>query len=776
MGPENKSHLVPLGGADWAAWRDVVVRGAGFPAEAAQALTDPELAAAADAAMRDAGQRPAYLEEYQSAVVRLSAAITKIAQSPRFREAVAWQNPKLIKLCLDKVAAGEPRNVRGRNHELTITNYLQRYSLKNDTVGFIGPVGWARWVEAGPPLAMLVGTSFLARRTVYFEVWAIDAVARALSADPALRPWLVPRLFAGHRLDGTALHVSGRVPVALTACQSALLALVDGVRSVRDIAAEMARTQFSELGDPTSLLAAFDALVARSLVRLDLVGAIEAWPERTLLKRLERIGQREVRERAIGIVQSLVAARDRVSASAGDDIALEAAQSELADRFIAVTGLAGERRGGETYAGRSLVYEDTVRAARVELGPAVREELSRPLRLLLDSARWLAAEIGRECDRLFLDLYERRAQQRGSTAVPLASILSLATPQLFYNRRSLPAPAQLAVAEFQRRWATILQVPPDARDVRLRSEDLLERVAELFPARQLPWATAIQHSPDVMLAAADVGAVERGDYLFVLGELHLSFNTMESRLFVEQHDDPAWLLAAAEADLGDRRIYGIAPKDAHSVTSRTSPPSALMSPRYTYWTIHPEAATPPAPIIPGADLFVHREGDRLVVRSSSGAFQAPLAHVLGEQLSGVAVNAFKLVARSSHSPRITIDRLVIARQSWTFPAADVAWAAVRSEAERFLGARSWRQRNRLPERAFYTVPVEDKPTFVDFSSLPYVNLLAKAIRRSLAEENGSVTLTEMLPDQSELWLQDQDGSRYTSELRILTVDQRMTEA
>jgi hypothetical protein len=145
---------------------------------------------------------------------------------------------------------------------------------------------------------------------------------------------------------------------------------------------------------------------------------------------------------------------------------------------------------------------------------------------------------------------------------------------------------------------------------------------------------------------------------------------------------------------------------------------------------------------------------------------------MGEMLSGASLNAFKPVAHGAHRPRITIDRLVLTRESWTFPAAELAWASLRSEADRFLGARRWRLRHGLPERAFYTVPVEDKPTFVDFSSLAYVNILAKSIRRSAAEEDGSVTLTEMLPDQSQLWLTDQDGHRYTCELRLLAVDQQ----
>src|SRR3954452_9217992 len=99
-----RSHLVPLGDTGWATWRDVVLRGAGFAASSVTALSHPELAAAADAAVRDPGRLPAYLEEHQAASDRLSAAMQKLAASPRFREAIAWQNPKLVAHCLDKLA------------------------------------------------------------------------------------------------------------------------------------------------------------------------------------------------------------------------------------------------------------------------------------------------------------------------------------------------------------------------------------------------------------------------------------------------------------------------------------------------------------------------------------------------------------------------------------------------------------------------------------------------------------------------------------------------
>jgi hypothetical protein len=785
-GTGERSHLVPLSRAGWATWRDVVLRSTGFPADIVQALTDPALAAAADAAdpqAADPGAAPggtdragalaAYQEEYRSATERLSAAVREIASSPRFREAVAWQNPKLIKLCLDKVAAGEPRNVRGRNHEITVASYVQRYGMKNDTIGFVGPVGWARWTDDGDPLRVEVGEQFLARRTVYFENWAIDAVARVLAADPEVQPWLVPRLFAAHRLDGGTLHVPGQDPVALTPRESTVLSQVDGVRTVLAVAAALASSAFPELAGTPALLAELDALAERGLVQLDLLGPIDAWPDRALLTRLERIGDPSARQRALQLVGRLLTARDQVSAAAGDDVALEAALAELGECFSAITGEDGERRAGQTYAGRTLVYEDTVRATRVALGPAVRAELSDPLCLLLDSARWLVAQIGAEFDRLFLELYEDQVARSGGSTVPLDTLLGLAAPHMYYDIRNLSEPVRRAVGEFQRRWAEVLRIPADARqvrEVRRSSAELAGRVAELFPARPAPWATAIHHSPDFMLAAADDGAIERGEHLYVLGELHLSYNSMESRLFVQQHEDPARMLAAAEADLGARRIYGIASRDLPGVSSRVSPPSALLSPRYTYWASHRESAEPAAPIVPSVDLLVHREGDRLVVRSRCGTVHAPLPAVAGEPLAAACVNAFKPVARSPRSPRITIDRLVVARESWSFPAADLAWAAVKSEADRFLAARAWRRRHGLPERAFYKVPVQDKPTFVDFTSLVFVNILAKSVRQS-AEVGGSVTLTEMLPDRSQLWLRDAAGARYTSEFRMLGVDQ-----
>jgi len=768
----DQDHLARLGDTDWRLWRDIALRSAGFAAEQVLALGDPALAAAADTAVADPGRLEDYRAEYRAAGPRLSAAVQRVAVSPRFREAVAWQNPKLLAQCLDKAAAGEPRNVRGRNHELTIASYLQRYCLKNDTIGFFGPVGWASWADDGPPLLVRVGERPLSRRTVYFEAWAIDTVARTLGADPAVRPWLVPRRLSAHRLAGAILQLPTK-QVPLAGADRDLLRLADGNRTVADIAAELTWSEYPELAEPDELFQAYRRLADRGHVLLDLIGPIEARPERTLRAKLVRIADPAVRDPALAKLDSLIAARDRVAAAAGDDAALTVALAELSSCFSDLTAMPGERRPGETYAGRTLVYEDTVLGTRVPLGPGLRQALAGPLGVLLDSARWLVAEAAVAYDQLFREFYQHRVAQTGTAAVPLSTILSLATRDLHFSLRGLAKPVQRAVEEFQRRWALVLGEPDLAGGpVRVSSAEIADRVAEQFPARPAPWRIAIQHSPDLMLAAADEDAIHRGEFRFVLGELHVSFNTMESRLFVEQHDDPASLVAAAGADLGEHRVYAIPPKDWPGVSSRVSPPSALLSPRFRYWTQHSEAIEVPGPSMPAADLEVYAEDQQLLVRSRSGDFQAPLAEVASEFLGSAVVNAFKPMAKAAHTPRVEIDQLVLARESWTFRAAELDWAAIKSEPDRFLAARRWRSEHGLAERAYYKVPVEDKPTFVDFSSLVYVNMLAKAIRRSAEVEDGTVAISEMLPELSELWLVDADGARYTAEFRVLALDGR----
>ena len=756
---------VRLGGSAWSIWPDIAVRGAGFPARMVLSLVDAELAAAADAAA-DAGET-GYQQAYAQAVQRLSEAIRAVAGQPRLREAIAWQNPALIPTCLDKLLGGEPRNHRGRDHEQAVVSYLQRYALKNETIGFFGPVGWARANPAGPALSVRPGRGLLGRRTTYFESWGIDELAGAIAELPGVVDWLRPRRDTALVLEGDTIGYPNGASRVLSPLQARLVAAADGSRAVTDLLGEVA--------GGAGGLAALLELDSLGVIALAPVGPVDARPEQLLADELGLIPDPLARHSALRPLTELVAARDAVAAASGSAEDVLAATAALGEVFARHTGRADTRRSGRSYAGRTLIYQDAVRDVRIDLGAAVLDALGAPLALVLDSARWLMQQIAQQYRELFDQLHQAETRRSGTAEVPLARLLELATPALYAAGRSLPEPIEAALRDFQRRWRYVLGLPDGVGQHQVGCADISARAAQAFAVTGEPiWSTAIHCSPDVMLAAAGPEAVAAGDFLLVLGELHMSVNTLEGRLFVEQHPDRDRLLAWAEADHATTgRIYAIPPKNSLVVSSRGSPPSALLSPQWTYWSRSEgtDSAWPPAPVLAAADLAVVASPAGPVVRSRSSGAHYDLLETLSDFLSGAVINAFRPVTPSGHQPRVTIDRLVLSRQSWRLPVAGAGWARIPDEGARYLQARRWRQECGLPERAFVSVPVEDKPTALDFGSLALVNLLAKLIRRTAeADPAGSVRITEMLPDLDQLWLPDADGERYSCEFRMVAVD------
>ena len=755
------THLVPLGRTGWSLWREAAVRSAGFPAAGLLAVCDAGLARAVDETdgrdPADAGLRAAC----QAAAGRLSAAVAGLAADPLFREAVAWQNPALIESCLDKLVRGEPRNVRGRLHESTVVRYLQRYSLKNDTIGFFGPVGWATLSPERLGLEVWPGPELLAARTTHFEMWAVDEVARALAQRPELSGWLIPRPALAAVVTGGVLHRPMRPVVQLTEAEIAVFGRCDGRRTAAEVVAQARGAS----------LAALFRLAKLGAVHIGLDGPVDSWPERALRRKLAVAGDEAARARALADVDRLIAARDAVGAARGAEDVVKRT-GELAQIFEEITGAGATRRPGQAYAGRTLVYQDTRRDVDVRVGRAVLDELAAPLGLVLDSARWLVARAAAEYRELLAAMYQEEAGPGGGPGVPLGYLFARAAPDLTASAHALPPPVQAAVQEFQRRWRRVLAWPDGVRQHTVTAAALAGGVEREFGGAAVPWRTAMHHSPDIMIAAASPQAVLDGKFLLVLGELHLAVNSLDNRFFIQHHDDPARLRAAAEADLDGQRIYAAPPKNSPFVSSRVWPPITLLSPTYTYWTWsgEPCSVDPPGPVLPGAGLMVHRRDGRLSVTCGSTGPEYDLLEVLGEILSTAVVNAFRPFPAAPHRPRITIGRLVIARESWTFPATGTGWAFVKDEAARYAAARAWRAGHDLPERVFAVLPVERKPIGVDFTSLALVNILAKEIRRTAEAGAPTFTVSEMLPGQGELWLPDRTGQRYTSEFRLVAVD------
>lgn len=130
------------------------------------------------------------------------------------------------------------------------------------------------------------------------------------------------------------------------------------------------------------------------------------------------------------------------------------------------------------------------------------------------------------------------------------------------------------------------------------------------------------------------------------------------------------------------------------------------------------------------------------------------------------------MAAAPYTPRITLDRLVVARQTWRTTVGESGLGTVTGERERFLAVRAWRRRLGLPEQVYVKLGTETKPCFVDLSSPAFANMFCAMVRAARGDRGDDVSLvvSEMLPGPDDAWVPDAQGRRYFSELRLHIVD------
>lgn len=831
-------HLVRLPGTDWAMWRWIVLRGAGFPAGEVLKLAAPECADAADvmfeaeAELEDqreqlleairaqlsphAGERdanlvkalrrlkngklpPAFvnnseLEALRTAMIQSSAeleakradfrasfehasgevsrAILDIARDDRFREAILWQNRSVVHSSLDALlrmpadltAYGSARKQR----EALTANYLQRYCLKNDTIGFFGPVGWAEFGTEGEAMTAIPGAELLARRRVYFEVWGMDALAEMFTADERFPRWIVPRPMSFTWLEGSILHAWPKEPIHLSEAQVQLFNSCDGQSTAKEIARQLLGENTAAFRDEAQVYDGLRELQALGVVSWKFEAPLSPYPERALRQQLARIGDPELRAEAENKLDQLEAARTLVAAAAGNAQRLDEAISNLEETFTSITGAEATRAAGRTYAGRTLVYEDCRRDAEIKLGPAAVKDLGEPLSLLLQSAKWLTYAVAEAYRRAFTTLFEKLTRESRADEVEFNQFWSASRGMLFDEKQSLVKPI---AAEFQQRWATLLNLPQDERRVDYSSATLRRHVEAAFFAPRSGWLSARYHNPDVMIAATDAGAVRRGDYVFVMGELHVAANAIGVPLFMEQHESPEEFFKAYDSDMPEPRLMPLVPKYWPSITSRLM--LSLVTPRdYRLEMVAGPYNAPPARVLKSGQLVVRRTNEQLVVCTRDGRVSFDVVEAFANVLAGEVANHFKPLPPAEHTPRVSFDRLVVCRETWRFPASDIWFAFEKEPVDRFAEARRWTIAHELPRFVFVKAAVEMKPFYVDLASPVYVESLAKVIRRCVDQGLGedTVVVSEMLPGPGESWLPDANGERYSSELRMVALD------
>lgn len=705
-------------------------------------------------------------ERLADAAVRL---VGQFDGDDRLRDALLMSNDAQFALISSwLVDPGDPGSGRGRKLTDLLARYLQRFCAKNETHSHFGPIAVGR----APVDAARVGwrPGPLRRRT-FFSHWAAERVADVLSARPEQldrvpvrrRPWafLVDdrlHLYAFTTDRGLAADWRFRPVTArpVTAAERLLFELCDAETSVAQLRAEFAGRGVAGFDEALAALTAEGFVVGRFEVPVGVPDPLAGLRE-----------QVSGDPAAAGLVDAL---RDGTRAVGTVDLAARpAALARVKELFETATGESPNRGSGRHYADRSVLYEEC--HAPIEgftLGRSVAEfvagELTPIYDLVLAGPR---LRIVRERVVLTEWLTERFGP---GARIDLADLYrAYFADQADLSRRCDGVDAELDQLDQDLTTALLGGADVNQAEVVVAPERLR---AALSGGAAGPAALC---NPDIMLAAEDVDALDRGDFLAVVGDCHATRELLTHSSFAplvrEREPDVADQVVAAYQRLlePDEVLCDLARSHPDKTATQLAlpvpdveifgrsarPRREVIQPRRMYLTLGERAELRAEGVDGRLRLLAPPSGAPSIRRDPLAPFAFP------RRLGGLGLRAETL----SHVPRIRSGRVVLQRELWRlapgeFAGVGPAGVRRRGDAAEFYAACRLRERYRLPRYVFAKVAGEPKPIFVDFDSPLFVRQLFRLARGCAAP----VELSEMLPRPDQLWLH-REGGRFTTEIR-----------
>lgn len=738
-----------VSGRGWSFVSPVVVRTTGLPSELLSSISVPGLSARLDAWESGELAEPELAAEYAEAVHGSVGAMLAHSEHPLFREALAWQNPATLATFASLAGQGATgsRNARRRDREHRLVRYLTRYAGKTETIGFFGPMCHGSFRDDRAHVEQRPGPGLVGQREVFAEPWAVRALGRRLAEDDQVAPWLPLRRKAHHRAHDPESTAPDPLAAAVTA------ACREG-RTLREVVALVA----DELGLP---LARVDEEVARLrrsgalVVDADLPFTPDALD--VLVERVAAIGDPQARRRADDVVGPFLRRLAAVGDAAGDADRVASTHVEAAECLSAAAGVDGQRRSGQMYAGRSVLFEECVRDLEVDFGSEFAERLEPALRVVVAIGRWLT----QECARAYLE----HCRTLWPDGTPSLGADWFALLRAFHG--SGPRPVDAVVAEMVRRWQTVVETLPIVDGIR-RSEDgegFADAIETAFAAAGPGWSSGRIHSPDIQLCEHVPGGVTTGRYDIVLSEVHFAAATAVGPVFEWSLDDAP--LSQLLSEVVGPSFVPLYPEGWPRHTGRTLVKEIGPGDRALAFT---DVQGAPVDTVPVDDIAVEVDGDRLWAVLPDRT-RTPLEELLGVLMGNVVLDAWKYLWRGEHTPRLVVGDVVMGRETWRteLPVLD----AVGSVGEHGVHAavHRWRRSLGLPDKVFVSLAGEAKPFYLDFDSPPMVLAFAGSVRNGARDgASSTVAVSEALPEPEQAWVRDADGRGHHGEIRMMLID------
>jgi hypothetical protein len=653
-----------------------------------------------------------------------------------------------------------PRRKKERARERHLLLYLQRVAAKNDTLSEFGPSGWGVVDQSVTGVCLSPEPGF-SRRETFLERWTAHGAAAALNADPGIREELSPRLHPNGRVERNEFifaETGEAAPLDPKAIE--LLGRCDG------------DTPAWQLGEIDWL----EKLATQKMIRWEVeVPALEPHAFEVLIEDIKRWRDNPVRQRWLATLEP-IAALPAIFARAENNLARIKIMEEGRRRLLEL-GSARETSDRFLYSASNPIGEECFRECRFKISEQVLSQLTTDAEPWIDLWRDNYAFVASRVTAGLRNLLERAPTNNGAISLP-AFLRHCQAVRMPLTGPAMVGLAHLAFQEVKSAFQKRMQNRPNADEWELTTEDchFIRRDFQYDRFDEFTYPSA-----DLQLEAKSLEAIGRGEYRWILAELHPPVALLHHGFYWSCPNKRLLAEALVQTTLGHPSFhFGFFAADFTATTSVRM----LDAMKGATSFVAAERGNSRWRVIPPAEIEVYindQNGDvclrRLETREYLGSFARAWVIPLG-------FHPF-LFSRAPHLPRLRCGRVIVQRRSWTVTLEELGSGDYTGVSrDLVLAVERLRAEKNLP-RYVYIRPTElalrrsgaegrdkdTKPVFVDLESYLFLEIFHRWLSKSTELE-----VTEMLPGPDDLFWQEPEskvtpgfGGRRSFELRTQIV-------
>jgi hypothetical protein len=474
-----------------------------------------------------------------------------------------------------------------------------------------------------------------------------------------------------------------------------------------------------------------------------------------------------MRDRWLSIFQALLDLRDKfVVTTSVDDRQSIIAETQTCLESVDAASKQSDRL---LYAATNPIGEECFRQCHFEINEALVDEVAVQAEPWIDLWRDSYAFIASRVSAGLRGIMEKAGAKSGVMPLP-AFLQACEAAKLSLTGPGLVALAVMGFQEVKAAFRKRLQPHLDLTEYELTPEDC-HIVRDNFDYPSFDEYTF--PSADLQLSAASIDAIARGDYQWILAELHPPIAMLHHCMFWSCPDKEALSRALESTTFGRPNFhFGFFAAD---FTAHTSVRLFDAMPQLSNF-VAPQRANPKWKSISPTDAEVYlddKTGDVAVRKIDNhehlGSFARAWVIPLG-------FHPFQF-GMAPHTPRLRCGKVIVQRQTWTVKAEELGPGNFSGVSNQLVIAiEKLRAEKNLP-RFVYIRPTEralrrsgaegrdkdTKPVFVDLESYLFLEIFHRWLMKA-----GEIEVSEMLPDPEHLFWKEADG-RHSFELRTLIV-------